>query len=411
MSYELIVTDGIVSGLRVTFDQTWLNDPSRKWPVKIDPPVAVGSNSGRDTFVQSNILNTSQGGSTELNVGKCPDSTSCGGSNIVTRSLLWFPLPAEVQNKTVLSVDLNTYNFHSYSCSQPSALNVHSILADWSEDVTWPNQPSTGAQLASTTAANGNGCPAAWIRHNATGLTAEVNGWAHGAANNGLALLADESNINSWKKFNSREGGGTTTMPYLWIQYNRAPNPPVQQSPDDNKTLMTFDPPTLVIADGGDPDGDTTRQYNYEISSGGTSLYWSGWSTNASLIVPNGLLKDGGRYAWRAQAKDAFDEGTWSPWRYFKLDALRLGPRGYFPMDAHAIGDGVSASANLASGNLVVEGSDVNLPTVTAPFSFVRTYNSKASGKGLQVYLDEDNQRPSQATFTGAEDGWNWSTA
>ncbi|MEO7803288.1 MAG: PA14 domain-containing protein [Actinomycetota bacterium] len=29
----------------------------------------------------------------------------------------------------------------------------------------------------------------------------------------------------------------------------------------------------------------------------------------------------------------------------------------------------------------------------------------------MQVYLDEDNQRPSQATFTGAEDGWNWSTA
>ncbi|WP_346623105.1 DNRLRE domain-containing protein [Blastococcus montanus] len=201
---------GTDSTLVLSPDMGMLTDPATVYPVTIDPTQALGPLG--DTFVQSSILNTPQGGATELRSG------TYDGGRTVARSLLRFDV-SPVFNRVVQSANLALYHFHSWSCD-PRWVDIRAAGDHDPARVTWGNQPGIDWSVAGIKAnAHVAACPARWIDFNLTGWVA-----AHADARNGapavmpLAVTAGSEGDNfAWKKFNSgNAGGGVPTLTFAY---------------------------------------------------------------------------------------------------------------------------------------------------------------------------------------------------
>jgi RHS repeat-associated protein len=182
-----------------------------------------------------------------------------------------------------------------------------------------------------------------------------------------------------------------------WAAYSTTrPSSPSPMSPGEGATLNTFTP-TFTAQEGA-------PNYQFVIRSGTEDVVRSPVLPTPTWTVPEGVLADGGRYAWYV----APGEGVCgSVPRMFTLDVQRLGSRGYFPMVDSSLGHGTSASVNAANGNLVVSQTDASLPTVDDPFVVSRSYNSRAAGKLAYV----EDQLPYDAKIPLESDPWVWDNA
>jgi RHS repeat-associated protein len=182
-----------------------------------------------------------------------------------------------------------------------------------------------------------------------------------------------------------------------WAAYSTMrPSSPTPMSPAEGATLNTFTP--TFTAEEGAPN------YQFVIRSGSEDVVRSPVLPTPTWTVPEGVLADGGRYAWYV----APGEGVCgSVPRTFTLDVQRLGSRGYYPMVDSSLGHGTSASVNAANGNLVVSQTDASLPTVDDPFVVSRSYNSRAAGKLAYV----EDQLPYDAKIPASSDPWVWDNA
>lgn len=182
-------------------DDGFLAAPDTVYPVTIDPTQALGLLG--DTFVQNNIANTPQGGSTELRVG-----TYNGGAQ-VDRSLLLFDA-GWAFDRVVQSATLSLYEFHSYSCN-PRWVDIRE--AGWFDPntVTWNSQPWIGGIIANANVGTGysSACPDNWVGFNMTWwvqLFADARNKR--APVMPLAVMAgSEADSYAWKKFNSANAG------------------------------------------------------------------------------------------------------------------------------------------------------------------------------------------------------------
>ncbi|CCH89273.1 exported protein of unknown function [Modestobacter italicus] len=197
----------------LTPPQAFLTDPATVYPVTIDPTQTLGLLG--DTFVQNNIANTPQGGSTELRVG------SPNGGGQVDRSLLLFDV-APAMNKFVQSAQLSLFENYSYSCT---ARWVDIRDADWFDPntVTWNNQPGIGGIVANANVALGYsaGCPANWVNFNMTnwlGQYADERTAYYGPQMSLAVMAGSETDSLAWKKFNSGNAGGN--VPTLTFSYD-----------------------------------------------------------------------------------------------------------------------------------------------------------------------------------------------
>lgn len=282
----LEVTDtagrGSAGGTTLTLspDTTVFTDPATVYPVTIDPTAALGALG--DTFVQSSIANTPQGGSTELRTG-----TYDGGAT-AARSLLRFDMSA-IKNRPVSGATLGLFEFHSWSCS-PTWVDVHEAGDFDPNTVTWGSQPGIGPLAGNAYVAFGysSACPANWVDFNLTGL-AQSYSTGKGTVMP-LAVTASQENDNyGWKKFNSGNAGGN--VPVLNVTW------------DDNCTFYGGYKVCGLIRDAyvakggpnsflGLPLNDETPTPNgqgaYNHFQGG-SIYWSG-PTGAHSI--QGAIRD-----------------------------------------------------------------------------------------------------------------------
>ena len=203
---------GTTATLTLSPDVGVFSDPATVYPVTIDPTQTLGALG--DTFVQNNIVNTPQGGSTELRAG------SFDGGIQVDRSLLRFDVAA-LKNRNVQSANLALFENHSYSCS-PRYVDIREADDFNPNTVTWGNQPRIGSIKSNANVALGynSSCAANWVNFNLTG-------WAQNfadARNNRpnvmpLAVqVGDERDSYAWKKFNSGNAG--SNVPTLTFAYD-----------------------------------------------------------------------------------------------------------------------------------------------------------------------------------------------
>ena len=198
--------------LVLTPARSFLTDPGTVYPVTIDPTQALGALG--DTFVQSNIANSPQGGSTELRSGTYDGVT-------VARGLLRFDV-GPVKNRVVQSANLALFEFHSYSCD---GRWVDIRDADDFDPglVTWNSQPWIGGIVANAHVAAGHSsaCPARWVDFNVTGHVDYFSDSRNGEGNvMALAVTAPvpENDKLTWKKFNSGNAAGN--VPLLTFTYD-----------------------------------------------------------------------------------------------------------------------------------------------------------------------------------------------
>lgn len=298
--------------LKMSASREWLLDPARVYPVKIDPDVNVETN--LDTFIQSNISNTPQSGSSELKSG------TFDGGGTKARSLLKFNV-SSLQGYTINSAQLALFENHSFSCS-PTYVNVYRIIDWWGQDVLWSNQPGIGLQLDSRAYAKGYSasCPSGRIY---LSVKTAVDNWLSNTwENNGLEVRANnETNNDGWKKFASLEA---THHPWLEINYTVPDTTP----PPAPSTSSSTHPSTSDWYANDDPcfsfsasDASGIEGYSYHVDQ--TSSVKPDNirdTTGSSACLTNAATSDGDWY-FHVRAKD--NAGNWgTDWtdRRFRVD-------------------------------------------------------------------------------------------
>jgi RHS repeat-associated protein len=232
----------------MTLDQAWLDAPNRVFPVTVDPSLEYSTQSQGEaagtTYVESGETGNNSSGP-EIKAG-----TWDGGTN-VAESFLDFAgfggSSSALQNVDVLGVDLDVFNTWSYSCS-PRRVDVYPVTSSWTPSgLTSSPGPSTGASVGNASFATGwaepgepSPCPAKWeaIPLNAAGVSL-VDGWTHGATNDGLAIGASSTDSYAWKKFGSYNlpnGDPFLAVSYITnaASYSLASTRPVTQVTPDN---------------------------------------------------------------------------------------------------------------------------------------------------------------------------------
>lgn len=315
--------------LTLTPDQDWLSDPSRVFPVTIDPTYATGANTATsiDAYVSSAYPTANYASSTELRVG-----TYNGGGDKY-RSFLKFGF-SNFKNLDIISADLSLYEFHSWSCTAKPFYVYSSGATD--STVTWNTQPGVGSQYGSLTVAKGysSSCAGDRVKVPITGL---VDWWSTNAYTTGwLRLHANETDNYAWKKFYSVE---SSQDPYITFTYNRKPNaaaaPTMETAytksyldPRDSKTyLFTTDSTPRFYSKATDPDGSTVSvTFEVHSSTAGTadsrvSSCATGYGASGTSVYcsPTTALTNNTYYYARAAVKDdrGLWNGTWSAWTKF----------------------------------------------------------------------------------------------
>jgi hypothetical protein len=184
--------------IRVSLDDAWLNDPTRVYPVIVDPQFGPQTTSD-DTFVQNTYPGHDYSQDTEL-----PAGTFNGGADKV-RSFMYFD-PSSMNGDTINSATLQLFDEWSYQCS-PRSVTISRITQSWSGPTTvyYPG-PNISDGFATAPFAFGHtGCTPAGDFVNIDVRTA-VQNWASSIwPAYGLAITSNESDSYSWKEFRSSQ--------------------------------------------------------------------------------------------------------------------------------------------------------------------------------------------------------------
>jgi hypothetical protein len=315
VSYSLVPA-GSAYKLTVTPDLDWLQDPTRVYPVTIDPTFTDSSPS--DAHVQKAYPNSNYASGAELKIG-----TYDGGGDIA-RSYLKFGVGG-LTGKHILTATLSLYEIWSWSCNARYA-DVRRIQETWSAStITWSNRPSMGSgNWDSLNIAKGyepGGCADGRIEFD--GLADLVQEWADGDANHGMVVIArSETDNYGWKKFDSVNAANN---PKLIVSYNSFPTitglSPANGTIDTSATRTT---PTLSAV-YNDPDSGDAGHIDYQVCSNSTcsGVVVSGSGPNVSpgaesaWTVPAGNLISGVQYWWRARSDDGRDVSAWTSTRSY----------------------------------------------------------------------------------------------
>jgi YD repeat-containing protein len=202
--------------LRVTLDAEWLRDPTRAYPVVVDPSATTINTDADDTYVLSGSPGN-RSSDVRLHAGKT-------GGRVAASYLHFSGLTANLRNQYIVGATLNLHNILSASCT-PKPIDVYAVGAPWSGSTltTWPGAP-LGQHLAQRSFAFGHdpGClGGGWASFV---LDADVvTDWTHGAPFNGLSVrAANEGDTGAYKQFASGNASGSAAegRPYLDVTYS-----------------------------------------------------------------------------------------------------------------------------------------------------------------------------------------------
>lgn len=285
--------------LSVQLDEAWLGQPSRRYPVLVDPSVLLYGN-GNDTYVNEGTPGNNSTALT-LNVGRGPN----GNRN---RAFIKFPT-SSVAGMNIHEATLNLWQAESSGCANTPII-AYAVADDypWTNATSWPG-PEIDNDLVSTSISSGVGggpsCPAAVVSGDLTRLTRL---WADGLLpNEGLALRAlDETLYSQYKKFGSAQ---TYVPPSLEVTYSV---PGLSGAPDTPHNLapqgVIAGPQPSLTASYSDPQGDpgvvVFRTY-LESTGELIATYVSGQvSSGATATVTSSALTLDQGVEWTATARN-----------------------------------------------------------------------------------------------------------
>jgi RHS repeat-associated protein len=222
-----LIDHGTGTALEVTLDGAWLDDPTRVYPVTVDPTTVDYVPGQDDTYVATN--QTWNGASeSELKAGTwdpvpaCAGNWSpgCGGAHF-HQSYLHFNGANALNGMHVLSAQLNIYETWSASCAA-RGLGVYRVTEGWGPMTNYPGAIFDDSVKAWASFAMGYSaaCPAGTASFDVTEF---VDGWAANRyANFGLTMRVDpgsENDLYAWKKFASYDNN-VSPDPYIRVTYS-----------------------------------------------------------------------------------------------------------------------------------------------------------------------------------------------
>lgn len=290
--------------LVVTADSVWLNDPERKFPVKVDPTI-FPKDVTRDTFV-SNWYPSSQFSSYNY--------LSSGNSsyNGTTRSFIQYTLPSLPSSSTVTG---GSFSLYQYLTGTAATVDVHKITSSWTgTGTTWNSQPTynstaeTGASIGTT----------GYITFLISNL---VKSWYAATTPNYGVIVKHRTETDTSKEFiSSNNDPNTSSVPYMTINYTVDPIGQEDQwgfAPEGvngfngNLSLSATD---VSIPGRGIP-VSFSRTYNSRSAKSGILGY--GWTSNVEASIKdsgNGPVilidEDGTEHIFAKQADGTFTAPT-----------------------------------------------------------------------------------------------------
>jgi hypothetical protein len=332
------------AGWRLAADAAWLADPSRSFPITIDPSDEPRTDRG-DTWVQEGS-STKRWTYADLQIG-----TQNSG---ITRRTAYINVTAQgMTQATVHKAELRLWatDMASGGSCVDGQWQVFGAQTNANDNTVWSNRPylidghgnwigsqnGNGAEGAygkhpfgASVAPSGGGCTNRWVHADVRGLFqyAATSGWWEFTAV--LTAMWDNTNVFH-KKFASYEAG-PNTVPYAVVSYSFKPTiarrdiaPSVPCVTGSNLPVVGTATPTLSAAfnatDGvgvdvhfeyGEVGGSTTTIRYLPVASGETANY----------RIPAGELVDGRSYRWQTYAKSWL--GVWSDpsgWCEFTVDS------------------------------------------------------------------------------------------
>ena len=307
VAYTLIPRGKDVA-LEVRIDRAWLNDPSRVWPVTVDPQIVVASG-GDDTFVMS-PFHADNSYSAELKVG-----TFNGGANIA-RSYMHFDT-SFLSGATVTRAELQAAERHSWNCAAwPEA--AYRVTQGWNGRTM---QDFPGATVDPNWAGGRWGPGACRSRNAIWDVTSFAATWASTRDPQGSISLraTNESDNNRWKIYSSSDAGAP---PVLSVTYNSAPITPVWISPANNAHVIgsrTTATATYADADGG------SGQVGFAVRNASAQPVWSAWSPSVCTWCATSVAMPALAHGWyylQAIGYDGQYLSAWSPAQWFFIDTV-----------------------------------------------------------------------------------------
>ena len=307
--------------IQIQADTTWLADPARVYPVRIDPTFVAGdgNNDGRDAFDSSLNRNATYNNAAQTeSVPAAAASSSSTRNGYVNRigysayssnehyTYLKFNLDP-VAGKQILA-DTGLY-FWTFTKKDPGNwFWIKRAQAPWDDySVTRNSAVSHGPETKAVSNAAAN--TQTWVN-----MADWVTNWASGSwQNNGMVMNTNGQDGYVRIGASEEKYNGFADYPFLVVTYNtRAYIPAGQLSPANGWSGTSA--PTLS-AGYYDAEG-TAGTVDFEISGVGT---WSRPASNSSRATYTPTVGPGS-YSWHARACDSSPcAGDWSGWQTFTV--------------------------------------------------------------------------------------------
>ena len=435
VSYALATVNG-VEELTMTLSSAWLDDPSRVFPVTVDPTVIVdGESAGTvlSTYADANCTSNcvSNDTSPRMAVG------NNAGTGDLARSFVEFPASDLVdQGYHVESAQIAAFMFWTGNSTDlatnssglnslevgPLATAIPTGTLTWNQtncegnsDCTGTNIPLmvTNADDAAWTSADGWSSASACQDITNAGYSTNENRWVYTDISDVSMFNAWESDGpqhpyygffmagvndfdsdltggNSWKQFAS--ASDSACAPYLSITEDPEVAPSItSMAPAMNASLATLTPTfraTGTTTDSWNP----ALEYDFSVNSGstGAQLKTSGWSSSTTYTLPAGILSWGQTYTWTVEAYDGDNYGGYSSTTFNAFSTVAPPPLLTDELSQNTGGHGVDP----AIGNYTTSATDATESGIGPALEIDRDYNSldprttQALGAGWSSILD-----------------------
>ncbi|MFB5197420.1 DNRLRE domain-containing protein [Neobacillus sp. KR4-4] len=191
----------------ISLDTSYLNNPSRSYPVTIDPSLQ-STLLIRDTFISNRYPQSSYSSSMYMHTGMTP-------SYGVTRSLIRFALPPLPSNSRITTATFQAYQTNTGVSN--TTVDLYRLNSSWGDAVTWDTQPSAAATAESSLAPNTSN--AFWVWY----ITKLTQDWYNGVQSNyGLMLKNRDESTAPWASFTTKENTASY-VPKISITYEVDP--------------------------------------------------------------------------------------------------------------------------------------------------------------------------------------------
>ncbi|MCZ4102531.1 LamG-like jellyroll fold domain-containing protein [Streptomyces sp. H39-C1] len=411
MDYSVTTVNG-TPAVRMSLDPAWLQGSDIKFPVTVDPTVALSTAGQTDTTYAEYPYSEDFSSSSVMKIG-----TYDAGAHIA-ESLIKIPSLPTSNGYHITGAQFGVFNIWASTCGTSTSYHVYPISSSWSVtgSKSWSSLPSTAAAIGTWT-----GTPPSSVCSN-TSLSSSTGQWQYTTLstsyfqnialgktpNYGLALFSSGTDSQGWKQFDSSQV--SSHAPYINITY--APNvaPDIKHTyPASGYASPTLTPELQVQGVDTDAWPNAALSYNFAVyNSSGTQVVSSGYQASPNWAVVAGKLNWSASYYWTVSAFDGWSTKT-SSTQAFSTTVSQ-------PLIASRLAQNSGHGFDELAGNFTTSTTDATVATVGPALQVDRAYNSLdvrtsgAFGAGwssltdMKAVMDDDGTKNVVITDKGGKE-------